>query len=170
MGELLGNDAAAGSFELATSSRRTASPAMNDEPRRSGDASPPQTVLEYLCAALPPDEFGAHIDVATRRVAQQFCCYRVAKQFEQDILAISAGFNGELIDRRVLDVHGGMAATPVQLAAVDRAPVDDAWAASNVVAAMSEPDATLTPISDRCGRPLKSPSRSRRRYCPSTIK
>jgi hypothetical protein len=169
-GRVVGNDAAAVCFEYETSSRRTASPAMNDEPRRSRDVSLPRTVLKHLCAALPPDEFNAHIDAAMRRVAQQFCIYRVAKQFERDILTISAGFDGELIDGRMLDIHGGMTATPVRMPAIEPAPVDDAWAASNVVAAMSDPDAALTPMSDRRGRPLKSPARSRRRYCPSTIK
>jgi xanthine dehydrogenase small subunit len=107
--------------------------------------------LGYRRTALLPSEFIARIDVPLPRSGQQFRCYKVAKRFDQDISAVCAAFNVELIDGRVRDIRiafGGMAATPVRVAAVEQALLGEAWTEANVAAAMNGLDAALTPISD----------------------
>jgi xanthine dehydrogenase small subunit len=107
--------------------------------------------LGYRRTALRPGEFIARIDVPLPRQGGQFRCYKVAKRFDQDISAVCGAFNLELIDGRVHDIRigfGGMAATPVRVAQVERVLIGHAWTEANVHAAMNVLDSTLTPISD----------------------
>ncbi|MGA3003976.1 MAG: xanthine dehydrogenase small subunit [Acetobacteraceae bacterium] len=107
--------------------------------------------LGYRRTALLRSEFIARIDVPLPQPGKQFRCYKVAKRFDQDISAVCAAFNIELVDGRVRDIRigfGGMAATPVRVAPVEQALIGEAWTETNVVAAMDGLDAALTPISD----------------------
>jgi xanthine dehydrogenase small subunit len=107
--------------------------------------------LGYRRTVLTPGEFIARIDVPLPRPGQQFRCYKVAKRFDQDISAVCGAFSLELADGRVHDIRvgfGGMAATPVRVAAVERALIGEAWTEANVQAAMNVMDTALTPISD----------------------
>jgi xanthine dehydrogenase small subunit len=105
----------------------------------------------YRRTALEPGEFIARIDVPLPSTGQQFRAYKVAKRFDQDISAVCAAFNLELTDGVVHDIRigfGGMAATPVRVAAVERALIGEAWTEASVQAALNILDATLAPISD----------------------
>ena len=107
--------------------------------------------LGYRRTALAPGEFIARIDIPLPKPGGQFRCYKVAKRFDQDISAVCGAFNLELIDGRVADIRigfGGMAATPVRVAAVEQALIGEAWTEANVRAAMNVLDTALTPISD----------------------
>jgi xanthine dehydrogenase small subunit len=107
--------------------------------------------LGYRRTALAPGEFIARIDVPLPLPGQQFRCYKISKRFDQDISAVCGAFNLELADDRVRDIRvgfGGMAATPVRVAAVERALIGEAWTEANVRAAMNVLDGALTPISD----------------------
>jgi xanthine dehydrogenase small subunit len=107
--------------------------------------------LGYRRTALTPGEFIARIDVRLPRAAEQFRCYKVAKRFDQDISAVCGAFNLDVTNGQVRDIRvgfGGMAATPVRVAAVERALIGQDWTETNVRAAMNVLDATLTPISD----------------------
>jgi xanthine dehydrogenase small subunit len=107
--------------------------------------------LGYRRTALAAGEFITRIDVPLPRSGGQFRCYKVAKRFDQDISAVCGAFNLELADGVVRDIRigfGGMAATPVRAAAVERELIGNAWTEANVHAAMNVLDATLTPISD----------------------
>jgi xanthine dehydrogenase small subunit len=107
--------------------------------------------LGYRETALAPGEFIARIDVPLPRTGEQFRCYKVAKRFDQDISAVCGAFNLALTDGVVRGIRigfGGMAATPVRVAAVERALIGKAWTEGNVGAAMDVLDTALTPISD----------------------
>jgi xanthine dehydrogenase small subunit len=107
--------------------------------------------LGYRRTALRPGEFIARIDVPLPKPGGQFRCYKVAKRFDQDISAVCAAFNLDLADGIVRDIRvgfGGMAATPVRVAAIERALIGEAWSEANVRIAMDVLDAALTPISD----------------------
>jgi xanthine dehydrogenase small subunit len=107
--------------------------------------------LGYRRTALLPGEFIARIDVPLPQPGQQFRCYKVAKRFDQDISAVCGAFNIELVDGHVHDIRigfGGMASTPVRVAAVERALLGATWTEATVFAAMNGLDSALTPISD----------------------
>jgi len=122
---------------------------------RRGDAERVLPIEEFFVGyrrtALEPGEFIARIDVPLPRTGQQFRAYKVAKRFDQDISAVCGAFHLELANGLVHDIRvgfGGMAATPVRVATVERALIGESWTEASVQAAMNILNATLTPISD----------------------
>lgn len=107
--------------------------------------------LGYRTTALAPGEFIEQIEVPLPQPDWRFCCYKVAKRFDQDISAVCAAFRVHLEDGYVRDIRigfGGMAATPTRARATEQVLVGQKWDEASVRVAMDRLDAEFSPISD----------------------
>ncbi|HSR81723.1 MAG TPA: FAD binding domain-containing protein, partial [Hyphomicrobiaceae bacterium] len=98
-----------------------------------------------------PGEFVEAIEVPLLADPERLKCYKLSKRFDQDISALCAAFNIDVVDGTVREAricYGGMAATPKRASNVEAALKDQAWTLATVMAALPAFDHDYTPLSD----------------------
>jgi len=113
--------------------------------------------LGYKRTDLRPDEFVQTVRVPMPRAGVQFRTYKVAKRFDQDILAVCAAFAFELDsdnegdDCRIVNARiafGGMAATPQRAARTEALLSGRRWSEATLKEAMAMLAEDYAPLSD----------------------
>jgi xanthine dehydrogenase small subunit len=105
----------------------------------------------YRQTALRQGELLTRIRVPRRTPGLELRVYKVAKRFDQDISTVCGAFAVALEGGRVRHVRvafGGVAATPVRVAACEQALLGRPWSQATVEAAVPALDAALIPLSD----------------------
>jgi xanthine dehydrogenase small subunit len=105
----------------------------------------------YRKTALQPGELLERILVPRRRPGLELRAYKVAKRIDQDISTVCGAFALELergLVRHVRIAFGGMAATPVRVAACEAALLGRPWTRPTVEAGVVALAQALTPLSD----------------------
>lgn len=105
----------------------------------------------YRKTALRPGELLTLVRVPRRAPGRSFRAYKVAKRIDQDIATVCGAFALELERGQVRHVriaYGGMAATPLRVAAAEQALLGRPWTREVVEQAVRALDGALTPLSD----------------------
>lgn len=113
-----------------------------------------QFYLGYQKKDLGPGEFVTSVLVPPARVGQMFASYKLAKRFDQDISAVSAGFAVTVRDGVVVRARlafGGMAAIPKRASRAEAALIGRAWSAEACEAAIDALANDFQPLSDLRG-------------------
>lgn len=98
-----------------------------------------------------PGEFVERISVPKPLADARFRAYKISKRFDQDISAVMGAFLLRLDDDRVVEARvafGGMAATPMRAAAVERVLTGRSFDKTAVAAVKSALAQDFSPISD----------------------
>jgi xanthine dehydrogenase small subunit len=89
--------------------------------------------LDYRKTALATDEVIQSITLPKLWPGEEFYCDKLSKRRDQDISTVAAGYRLRLKDGRIEDARiafGGMAATPKRAVAVEKALLQDGFAAA----------------------------------------
>lgn len=107
--------------------------------------------LGYQKKDLSPGEFVVGVAVPARRPGCLFASYKLAKRFDQDISAVSAGFAVTVEADRVTSArlaYGGMAPTPMRALKAEAALVGQPWSAESIDGAIAALAQDFTPLTD----------------------
>ena len=108
----------------------------------------------YRQTVLRPGELIEHVILPRPRPDEIFRIYKLSKRYDQDISTVCGAFRLMLKDGVVADIsvaYGGMAATPVRVAAVEDALRGKAWTLEAARAAAGALDRALSPMTDMRG-------------------
>ncbi len=108
----------------------------------------------YRQTVLQPGELIEHVTLPRPKPDEVFRIYKLSKRYDQDISTVCGAFRLTLKDGQVADIrvaYGGMAATPVRVAAVEDALRGKAWTLETARAASGALDKTLSPMTDMRG-------------------
>ncbi len=108
----------------------------------------------YRRTVLQAGELIEHVILPRPRPGEIFRIYKLSKRYDQDISTVCGAFRLTLTDGMVTDIrvaYGGMAATPVRVAAVEDALRGKAWTLETARAAAGALDRALSPMTDMRG-------------------
>lgn len=107
--------------------------------------------IDYQKNALQSGEFIESIRVPKKQSGWQVRSYKIAKRYDQDISAVCAAFNIQLIDDQVTDIRiafGGMASTPKRAFQTEKALLNKTWDSAQVKIALKLLEKDYSPLSD----------------------
>jgi xanthine dehydrogenase small subunit len=107
--------------------------------------------LGYQHKDLAPGEFVVSVRVPPPVAQRLYSSYKVAKRFDQDISAVSAGFavaveNGNITAARL--AYGGMAAIPARARYAEAALLNQAWSSQTIDKAIAALANDFQPLTD----------------------
>lgn len=125
---------------------------------RAGDRRRKMPLEEFFIAYgkqdRAPGEFIESIEVPLIGDRGQLGCYKISKRFDQDISAVCAAFNIEVLSGSIVSArvcYGGMAGTPKRASAVESALIGKAWTIATIEAALPAFAADYAPLTDMRG-------------------